>query len=80
MMLKIASAATAAVLTAMVFVGNAVAGEKSSHEESAQDTTKGMGVSTETTRGTATEGFTTGDDAATNDDNASANEWSGERK
>lgn len=64
-MLKIASAATAAALSAMVFIGNAVAGGQSTHEESAQDTTKGMGVSSETTRGTATDGFTTGDDDTT---------------
>lgn len=71
-MYKALRAGLATVLAAMVFVGNAVAGdeENKSGEQAETPTTKGMGVSGETTRGTATEGFTTDDEDSTTPEDA----------
>ncbi|HMM76963.1 MAG TPA: hypothetical protein PJ986_14725 [Gammaproteobacteria bacterium] len=64
-MINAIRAGFAVIFGAMLFAGNAVAGEQDAHD--GQDmtqtpTTKGMGVSSETTKGTATEGSTTSDD------------------
>jgi len=61
-MIKAMRTGIAALLAAMVFVGNAVAGGQDTQDTTQTPSTKGMGVSSETTKGTATEGSTTSDD------------------
>lgn len=62
-MFKLIRTGVAALLTTMVFVGNVVAGDDHPGQDASETpTTKGMGVSGETTTGTATEGSTTADE------------------